>query len=80
MTEESIPAAMVFLVDDDPAIRESWVLALNPSDLRLELRTFESAEAFLAAYQPGETGCLLADVRMPTMSGLDLQTRLKAQG
>jgi RNA polymerase sigma factor (sigma-70 family) len=44
----------------------------------LEVRTFSSAAEFLDAYEPEQPGCLLTDVRMPQMSGLDLQERLSA--
>lgn len=65
----------VFIVDDDPAVREGLKALLTAK--RLAVETFESAEAFLAQVQPGRTGCVLADVRMPGMSGLDLQRELK---
>lgn len=67
----------VFIVDDDEAVRESlsWLI----SSVGLKVETFSSAQAFLDAYQPGRPGCLLVDVRMPGMSGLELQRRLAAQ-
>ena len=61
----------VFVVDDDPAVRDSlhWLVA----SVNLDVETFASAQAFLDTYRPDRTGCLLADVRMPGMSGIDLQ-------
>ena len=68
----------VFIVDDDPAARES-VAALVASH-GLQTRTFASAAEFLAAFEPGMNGCLVVDVRMTGMSGLELQRELTARG
>ena len=46
----------------------------------MKVQTYESAQAFLDAYYPGRAGCLLLDVRMPGMNGLDLQNHLAASG
>jgi RNA polymerase sigma factor (sigma-70 family) len=64
----------VFVVDDDQAMRHSlkWLI----ESVGLRVRTFGSAEEFLQTYYPGQAGCLLLDVRMPGMSGLELQTYL----
>ena len=64
----------VYVVDDDQAMRESlqWLI----ESVGIQVRTFDSASAFLHAYQPDWRGCLLLDVRMPGMSGLELQTYL----
>lgn len=67
----------VFVVDDDQAVRDS--LALLVQSVGLEAETFDSAQAFLDAYRPEQRGCLITDIRMPGMSGLDLQERLSAQ-
>jgi two-component system response regulator FixJ len=67
----------VFVVDDDPAVRESLRLLISESGLAVE--TFASAEHFLRACRPDRAGCLLLDVRMSGMSGLDLQERLRAR-
>ena len=66
----------VFVVDDDEAFRRSveWLLA----SVNLKVALFASAQAFLRAVRPGQTGCLVTDVRMPGVSGLDLQ-RLMAE-
>ena len=68
----------VFVVDDDPGARES-VAALVKSR-GLQVLTFGSAEDFLEAYNPSQRGCLVVDVRMPGMSGLELQERLASMG
>ncbi len=69
--------ATVFVVDDDPAMRESlcWLI----ESIGLNARAFESAAAFLNAFDPAAPGCLVVDVRMPGMSGLELHTRLTEQ-
>ena len=69
--------ASVFVVDDDQAIRHSlkWLI----ESVGLRVHTFASAEEFLHAYYPGQSGCLLLDVRMPGMSGLELQAHLARQ-
>lgn len=75
MTE---PEPSVFVVDDDAAICESLLWLLEAEGLRVA--TFTSAEAFLAAWRPQQPGCLVLDVRMRGMSGLELQARLAEQG
>jgi two-component system, LuxR family, response regulator FixJ len=69
---------VVFVVDDDPAARQS--LAALISSRGLPVKTFASAEDFLAAYQPDQRACLIADVRMTGLSGLELQQQLAASG
>ena len=68
----------VFIVDDDPAVLDSVQLLLRSVDLDAE--TFSSASEFLEAYDPDRLGCLILDVRMPGMSGLELQERLDSSG
>jgi two-component system response regulator FixJ len=65
----------VFIVDDDEAARESLTLVAESDGLRAE--AFDSAEHFLRRYQPGRPGCLVLDIRMPGLSGLELQQELK---
>jgi FixJ family two-component response regulator len=68
-----LPAAhdqWIYVVDDDEALRDSIVWMLESSAYRVA--AFDSAEAFLAAYRPDMNGCILLDVRMPGMSGLEL--------
>ena len=67
----------VFIVDDEEAVRDSLQWLLESSGLSVAL--FDSAEAFLSSYQPDQPGCLVVDVRMPGMSGLELQEHLAAQ-
>lgn len=65
----------VFLVDDDDAYRRSLRFLLEAADLVVE--DFASAHAFLDSYDSQRPGCLLLDVRMPQMSGLELQEQLR---
>lgn len=55
-------------------------MTLLLSSLGMAVQDYESAEQFLDAYTPGDPGCLVLDVRMPVMSGLDLQQELDARG
>ena len=64
----------VYVVDDDEAVRDSVQWLLEGQDFRV--RSFESAEVFLARYDPREVACLIVDIRMAGMTGLDLQDRL----
>lgn len=64
----------VYVVDDDEAVRDSLQWLLEGQDYRV--RTFESAEAFLSRYEAREVACLIADIRMDGMSGMELQDRL----
>lgn len=70
-------ARTVFIVDDDEAVRDGLAFQLRAAGHRVEC--FPSAAAFLEAYQPDRRGCLLLDIRMPAISGLDLQRALKAR-
>jgi RNA polymerase sigma factor (sigma-70 family) len=67
----------VFIVDDDQAVVRSlrWLI----ETVRLRVETFASAQAFLDGYDSSKPGCLVLDVRMPGMSGLELQKRLAAR-
>ena len=75
MTDE---APTVFVVDDDPGVGDSMQVLLESAGLNSE--TYLSADEFLEAYDSGKPGCLLLDVRMPGMSGPDLQARLREMG
>ena len=68
----------VFLIDDDQAVRDAVGLLLQASGLAVE--TFASATDFLDAGVVQRPGCLVLDVRMPGLSGLDLQKELWAKG
>lgn len=67
--------AVVHIVDDDAAVRDSIAFSLGTADL--DTRTFESAIALLEALPGIEPGCIITDVRMPEMSGIELVRRLK---
>src|SRR6266849_5361653 len=67
-------AGMVFVVDDDASMRESLKNLIRSVGLRVE--TLASAQDFLRAKRGDEPGCLVLDVRMPGLSGLDLQKRM----
>lgn len=71
MTQE----ATVYVVDDDPAVRDSVSALVNSAGLRVQ--TFPSAETFLQEYKPEKPGCLVTDLRMLGMSGLDLLEKLQ---
>lgn len=73
-----IGAPIVAVVDDDEAVRSALDNLLQ--SLGLEVATFASAEAFLASAACTSAACLIADVQMPGMSGLDLQHHLRAAG
>jgi FixJ family two-component response regulator len=66
----------VAVVDDDESVRMALEGLLKAAGL--QVRLFASGEAFLRSGERHQTGCLIADIRMPGMSGLDLQTRLNA--
>jgi FixJ family two-component response regulator len=72
------PEPTVYVIDDDESIREllSWLMKRN--SIRSE--AFPNAKSFLKAYRPGAPGCLVLDLYMPGMSGLDLQQYLKEAG
>jgi FixJ family two-component response regulator len=72
----SDPDPIVFVVDDDPSIREALTSLIRSVGLRVE--TFESARAFLTRQPSDAPGCLVLDVRLPGLSGLDLQRELAA--
>ncbi len=68
----------VFVVDDDQAMRDSlsWLL----ESAHMQVKTFDSAQAFLDVYESDQTGCALVDVRMPGMSGLELHRAMDRAG
>ena len=71
-------APTVFVVDDDEAVRGSLRLLLK--SVGLAATTLPTAQEFLAKYAPEQPGCLVLDVRMPGMSGLELQEQLNVRG
>jgi len=64
-----------YVVEDDESIRTLWTWLMESNGI--SVRTFHSAPEFIAAYQPGAPGCLVLDLRLPGMSGLELQEHLK---
>ena len=68
----------VYVVDDDEAVRDSLQWLLEGNDYRV--RCFDSAEGFLTRFDPREIACLIVDVRMPGMNGLELQDELLRRG
>ena len=64
----------VYVVDDDEAVRDSLQWLLEGKDYRV--KCFDSAESFLSRFDPREVACVIADIRMDGMSGLELQDRL----
>jgi len=73
---DALAPAPVAIVDDDEQMRGALQGLLKADGL--EARTFASAEEFLESGEPRRCRCLIADIRMPGMSGLDLQAALKA--
>jgi two-component system, LuxR family, response regulator FixJ len=65
----------VFLIDDDPGVRDSLTLLLSLKDISTQ--PFANADSFLESYTPERVGCVLTDLRMPGMTGLELQTTLR---
>jgi FixJ family two-component response regulator len=74
----SIPKkGTIYVVDDDEAVRDSLQWLLEGKDYRV--RCFDSAESFLGRYDAREVACLIVDIRMGGMNGLELQNRLLEQ-
>lgn len=68
----------VYVVDDDPGVRDSLGLMLGLAGYRTAL--FADAESFLAAWRPEWSGCLVADLRLPGRTGVELQATLRGRG
>lgn len=73
---ESAPTVLV--VDDDPSVLKALARLLR--SIEMNVATFASSQEFLEQYQPGIHGCLVLDVTMPGLNGLELQQELAAQG
>ena len=69
---------MVYVVDDDASIRDSLALMLGLGGYATRL--FADAESFLVAFDPAWSGCVVADLRLPGMSGVGLQSRVRSRG
>ncbi len=74
----AIQSKLIAIVDDDDSVRIALEGLLK--SVGLPAQAFESGEEFILSGQQSETGCLIADIRMPGMSGLELQRRLNAEG
>ncbi len=74
----STASPTVYVIDDDQAVRESlqWLI----ESVGLNVQTYENANALLQECEEIRSGCLVVDIRLPGMSGLDLQDRLQAEG
>jgi two-component system, LuxR family, response regulator FixJ len=71
---EAKPRTLVYLVDDDFSVRDSLSMLIESTGQAV--RSFESADEFLKNFDPDQAGCLILDVRMPSMTGLELQEEL----
>ena len=69
---------MVYVIDDDESVRKAIGRLLRSVDLDVE--TFSSAEEFLRNPRQGQNACLIIDIRMPGLTGFDLQQRLLSEG
>lgn len=76
MQRDPVPTA--YVVDDDESIRTLWRWLMESNGIAV--RTFASAAEFINAYPPDAPGCLVLDLRLPGMSGLELQEHLKQKG
>ena len=74
----AVRSRLIYIVDDDDAFRDSLQWLLESAGYRVS--AFPSAERFLAAYRAGSDTCLLLDVRMPGLSGIELQAELNRRG
>ena len=74
---DMLEGGTVFLIDDDPSVRDSLSLLLSLKGVRTQL--FANAESFIDAFGSDWVGCVLTDLRMPGMTGLELQSALRAR-
>ncbi len=75
MTKEQ---TRVYLIDDDESVRKAFKRLLR--SVNFEAETFGSAEEFLESQKPNKNSCIIIDIRMPGLTGFDLQRKLKDQG
>ena len=78
MTAAKVPSQVVFVIDDDASMRDAVSRLLNA--VGLTVQTFASASEFLAGRLPDVPGCAVLDVRLPGLSGLDLQREMVERG
>lgn len=76
--EQARSRLVVYVVDDDASVRDSIALMLGYAGYRTSV--FADAESFLAALRDDWAGCVVADIRLPGMSGIELQARLRERG
>lgn len=76
--EQNFAKPAVFIVDDDAAVRDSISLLIE--SYGWPVLTFGSAQSFLDNYRPNQDGCLILDLHMPGMNGVELQERLVQMG
>lgn len=78
MADVNNASLVVYVIDDDASIRDSLALMLGLTGY--STRLFADAESFLAAFDKSWSGCVVADLRLPGMSGVELQARLRERG
>jgi FixJ family two-component response regulator len=74
LPRDTIIKPIVFIIDDDNAVRDASQTLIE--SMNIETRAFSNVQSFLDSYDPSQPGCLLLDVRLPQMSGLELQEYL----
>lgn len=77
-TDEYSDKPTVFIVDDDDAVRNA--LQSLVESMEIQTCAFDNVQSFLEAYDPAQPGCLVLDVRLPQLSGLELQEYLQREG
>ena len=77
MTEHD-PEQLIYVIDDDAAVRDS--MGMLPESADLPYRCFPSADSFIAEHDGSQRGCLVLDIRMPGMTGIELQQKLTQAG
>jgi len=75
VTKEKI---MIYVIDDDESVRKAFKRLLR--SVNHEVETFSCAEEFLKSQRPDKDACIIIDIRMPGLTGFDLQRELKVQG
>jgi two-component system response regulator FixJ len=75
---EHDPEQLIYVIDDDEAVRDSMGMLLESADL--PYRCFSSADSFFAEHDGSQRGCLILDIRMPGMNGIELQQKLTQVG
>ena len=69
---------MIYVIDDDESVRKAFKRLLR--SVNLDVETFSSAEEFLKSQKPNKNSCIIIDIRMPGLTGFDLQRKLNDQG